>query len=63
MTDRISYTRRTLPQESKQVPPPRPGRFAEPNPLAAKKDVPATPSGPLPLFTAVIPSSRISTPR
>jgi len=63
MTDRISYTRRTLPQESKQVPPPRLGRLAEPRPLAPKKDLPATGSDPLPLFTAVIPSTRISTPR
>lgn len=62
MTDRISYTRRALPQESKQIPPPRLGRPHEPQPPAPKRDLPPNGSDALPLFTAVIPSTRIATP-
>lgn len=63
MTLRIGYTRRVLPQESKQVPPPRLGKHPEPQLLAPKKALPSHGSDPLPLLTAVIPATRIATPR
>lgn len=63
MAIRMSYTRRALPQESKQVPPPRLGRQPEPQPTPQKKGLSPHSSDTLPLLTAVIPATRIATPR
>jgi|APIni6443716594_1056825.scaffolds.fasta_scaffold114627_3 hypothetical protein len=63
MAKRMSYTRRALPQESKQVPPPRLGRQPELQPTTLRKGLPPHGSETLPLLTAVIPATRIATPR
>jgi hypothetical protein len=59
----IGYTRRTLPQESKRVPPPRMGQPVDLPQVPQKKAASFKGSEAFPLMTTVIPASRISAPR
>jgi len=62
MTRRISYTRRSLPQESKRIPPPRLGQPVDRPYVPQKRALPFKGSQALPLMTTVIPASRITAP-
>lgn len=59
----IGYTRRTLPQESKRVPPPRMGLPNELPQVPQKKAASFKGSEAFPLMSTVIPASRITAPR
>jgi hypothetical protein len=58
----ISYTRRTLPQESKRVPAPRLGQLLNVPQAVTRPTPPFQGSGPHPV-NPVLPSTRISAPQ
>jgi hypothetical protein len=59
----IGYTRRTLPQESKRIPPPRLGQPFDTPQVPQKKVATFRGSESFPLPATVIPASRICAPR
>ena len=62
MPKKVTYSRRTLPQESKRIPPPRLGTTLPLPQMTLKKTPPFQGPGPIPV-NLVLPVSRISAPR